>query len=122
MAFFTIKREKAPFVFTPQFAAILQGEGSKEYVEFEELACSAYLLLRKKANLLISLFLLMLPSQVPELKVASDVEYMREQLRLELSETEAKQHFKVKIKECLNCITQQLMEALHNVKHRSGKK
>src|SRR3546814_172896 len=55
-----IKRERAPFVFTPAFAAVLGGEGSTLFKRFEQLACDAFNVLRKHQDLLLTLFSLML--------------------------------------------------------------
>ena len=67
-----IKRERAPFVFTPSFVAILDGQSSPLYQEFERMACDALNILRKKKNatMLISLFSLMLRSVGSGLQVA----------------------------------------------------
>ena len=61
-----VKRETAPFVFTPQFAAVFGGKGSVKYERFVRVCCQAYLALRKHGQLIVSLFRLMLPSSLPE--------------------------------------------------------
>ena len=53
---FGFEREKAPFVFTPQYAHILGGKGAPAYVLFEETCCLAYNIVRRNANLFINLF------------------------------------------------------------------
>jgi phosphatidylinositol-4,5-bisphosphate 3-kinase len=53
---FGFDREKAPFVFTPQFAHVLGGKGSPLYAQFEETACRAYNIVRKNSGLFINLF------------------------------------------------------------------
>ena len=50
------KREKAPFVFTPQFCHILGGRESQTFNEFVEICQKAYNCIRKNAHLFISLF------------------------------------------------------------------
>lgn len=78
------KRERAPFVFTPAFAAVLGGTESPMYRyvgvvlviftfyfyrEFERLACDAFNILRKNSSLLVTLFSLMVSCGIPELQV-----------------------------------------------------
>ena len=53
-----IKRETAPFVLTPEFAYVMGGEQSETFKEFSLVCCKAFNILRKKANLFITLFLL----------------------------------------------------------------
>lgn len=48
-----------------------------------ELCGKAYLYLRRHANLIISLFSMMLSSGMPELQSADDVEYLRKTLMVE---------------------------------------
>lgn len=61
-----IKRERAPFVFTPDFAFVIGGKGSPNFQRFEHLCCTAYNIVRKHANLFINLFelvkIIILPS------------------------------------------------------------
>jgi phosphatidylinositol-4,5-bisphosphate 3-kinase catalytic subunit alpha/beta/delta len=55
---FGIEREKAPFVFTPQFAHILGGKGSPSYDLFVSSCCEAYNIVRHNADIFINLFLM----------------------------------------------------------------
>jgi len=75
-----IKRERAPFVFTPAFAAVLGGEGSPTYQKFEELAVMAFNVLRKNSSLLVTLFSLMVSCGIPELQREEDIAYLRDNL------------------------------------------
>lgn len=43
--------------------------GASVYIRFQELCGRAYLALRRHANLLITLFIMMLPTGIPELQV-----------------------------------------------------
>ena len=82
--------ERAPFVFTPAFAAILGGPGSEMYRydksspisggtrnhrymhacrRFEEMCVEAFLILRRNSSLLVTLFSLMVSCGIPELQV-----------------------------------------------------
>jgi hypothetical protein len=50
------EREKAPFVFTPQYAHILGNKGSPMYSLFEETCSKAYNIVRRNSDLFINLF------------------------------------------------------------------
>jgi len=51
---FGFKRERAPFVFTPDFAYVMGGKDSKDFNRFVELFCKSYNILRRHANLFIN--------------------------------------------------------------------
>lgn len=51
-----IKRERAPFIFTPQFAHVMGSKGSETYKIFEQTCAAAYNIIRKQARLFIVLF------------------------------------------------------------------
>jgi len=46
-------------------------------VSFKQLCENAYMLLRKKGNLLISLFVMMVSTGIPELKSVSDLKHLQ---------------------------------------------
>ena len=52
------KRETAPFVLTPEMVYVmtLGNEKNEGFQRYTELCCKAYNILRKKANIFISLF------------------------------------------------------------------
>lgn len=52
-------RERAPFTFTPEFAYVLGGRQSPLFAQFVELACDAFVVLRRYANDLIALLAIM---------------------------------------------------------------
>jgi phosphatidylinositol kinase/protein kinase (PI-3 family) len=62
-----IRRERAPFVFTPAMAAVLDGRGSELFERFVEVCCKAFNVLRQNCTLLCSLLSLMIPCGIPEL-------------------------------------------------------
>lgn len=53
---FGFRRERAPFVFTPQYAAVLGGQRAELYQSFVDVACTAYNILRKHSTMFINLF------------------------------------------------------------------
>jgi len=108
-----IKREKAPFVFTPAFAEVLGGVNGKWFKEFEVLACRCLLILRKNAGLIITLFSLMLSCGIPELKVESDIDYLKERLMLDLEEDEVEKEFRKVILKSMGTKTTRANDAIH---------
>jgi phosphatidylinositol-4,5-bisphosphate 3-kinase len=91
---FGVKRERAPFVFTPDFAYVMGGKGSEMYKQFEkvlrpmpiasltqhvdidtlfQLCCDVYLELRTQAGQYYTLFSLMLSTGLPELQSMQDL-------------------------------------------------
>ena len=51
-----IKRERAPFVLTPEFVYVMGKEDGEHFQLFVHLCCTAYNVLRRHAHLFISLF------------------------------------------------------------------
>ncbi len=87
------------------------------YNEFVRLACKAYNILRKNGNLLITLFTLMLNCGIQELSDVSDIYYLRDMLRLDLSDAEADAHFQKTISECLSSRATLINDAAHMLMH-----
>jgi len=112
-----VRRERAPFVFTPAMAYILGGSSSALFKEFEQLCCRAYNVLRKQSNLLINLFSLMLQCGIPELETDADIFWLREKLLIGSSDEEASKYFITKIHEALTTRTVQLNDAVHILVH-----
>jgi phosphatidylinositol-4,5-bisphosphate 3-kinase len=111
------KRERAPFVFTPAFAAVLDKPGSPLYERFLELACNAYNTLRRQADHLITLFYLMLSCGIPELRREEDIFYLRDKLLIGSTDEEASIHLKKQIDVSLKTKATQLNDAFHLIKH-----
>ncbi|XP_074797271.1 phosphatidylinositol 4,5-bisphosphate 3-kinase catalytic subunit alpha isoform-like isoform X2 [Natator depressus] len=104
---FGYKRERVPFVLTQDFLLVIskgvpECTKTKEFERFQEMCYTAYLAIRHHANLLISLFSLMLSSGLPELQSFDDIAYLRKTLALDKSEPEALEYF-----------TKQMNEAHH---------
>ncbi|KAG9392596.1 Phosphatidylinositol 3- and 4-kinase [Carpediemonas membranifera] len=118
---FGFRRERAPFVFTPDFGYVIYGDegmSSSNYKKFEELCCAAYQTLRDNKDLFIHIFLLMLSTGIPELQVKSDIEYMRERLLLDLSDEDAQADLRRQIVKCAKTRSAQVNNAVHILKHR----
>jgi phosphatidylinositol-4,5-bisphosphate 3-kinase catalytic subunit alpha/beta/delta len=131
---FGINRERSPFVFTPEMAQVVQekfqrvkeqktndheeiSEFFTPMTEFESMCVKAFNILRTHSNLLINLFVLMIPATMPELTDPLDVKYLQDHLHLELTEHEAADRFMKEISQCLSTFSRQVDNFLHNVKH-----
>lgn len=112
-----IKREKAPFVLTPEFAFAMGGIDSDRFKYFCRLCCRAYNLVRRKANLLLNLFAMMLSTGIPELRSDEDLLYLQDALCQELSDEEAAELFMELIEESLNSKATELNFFFHILAH-----
>lgn len=70
MKFAGIKRERAPFVLTPEFAFVITGgqdkpETSRAFQHFVQLACTAYNLVRQNASKVCCFFFFFVVFDVP---------------------------------------------------------
>ena len=93
-----MKREKTPFVFTPEMAHVFGG--------------------RRHLHLLVSLLLLMIPAEMPELRDRDDISYIVEVSTLEKSDEEAAASFDALIIECMNNTFKRIDNTLHIWKHK----
>ncbi|XP_064610271.1 phosphatidylinositol 4,5-bisphosphate 3-kinase catalytic subunit delta isoform-like [Liolophura sinensis] len=101
---FGVKRERVPFVLTNHFVYVITKGHSQQHQHFERFRkyCEqAYLILRKKNHLLITLFMLMLSTGIPQLTCVQDIDYIRVALALNMTETQAIKHFREKFNEAL---------------------
>ncbi|KAL7864769.1 hypothetical protein AOLI_G00161890 [Acnodon oligacanthus] len=102
-SFLGVSRERVPFVLTPDFLYVMgrvKGESSLYFRKFKDTCIQAYLSLRCRSRLLLTLFSLMLLTGIPELSAAQDLRYLRNALQEEQSEVEARQHFLQQIDLC----------------------
>lgn len=85
---------------------------------FQQLCGKAYLMLRRHANLLITLFIMMLSTGIPELQSIDDVGYLRKTLQVEKTEKEALEYFQNQFFEAYGgAWTTKLDWFFHSVKH-----
>ncbi|RWS28858.1 Phosphatidylinositol-4:5-bisphosphate 3-kinase catalytic subunit alpha-like isoform [Leptotrombidium deliense] len=120
---FGINRERVPFVLTDDFLYVISKghenpQKSKEFEDFTKLCGEAYLCLRKHANLLITLFTMMLSTGIPELQSIDDIGYLRKTLQVEKSEEEAIKYFNSQFYEAYGgAWTTKIDWFFHSVKH-----
>ena len=51
-----VRRERAPFVLTPEFANVMGSQGSETFNQFIQLCCDGYNIIRRHGNVFINLF------------------------------------------------------------------
>eukprot|EP00605_Chrysophyceae_sp_TOSAG23-4_P001770 GSChrysophyteH1.ASY1.ANO1.1958.1 assembled CDS len=112
-----INRERSAFVFTPEMAEVPLPEYMTPMTEFESKCVNAFNILRSHSNLLINLFVLMIPACMPELIRTGDVNYLRDHLHLELNDHDAADKFMKEIAQSLSTFSRQFDNFIHNVKH-----
>eukprot|EP00771_Trimastix_marina_P000407 gnl/Trimastix_PCT/1425.p1 GENE.gnl/Trimastix_PCT/1425~~gnl/Trimastix_PCT/1425.p1 ORF type:complete len:1749 (-),score=539.23 gnl/Trimastix_PCT/1425:182-5428(-) len=111
------KRERAPFVFTPDFAHILGGPKGRMFDVFKELCARAYNILRKHAHMFINLFCMMLSTGIPELRREEDISYLQRQFSVESTSEQAAQKIQNLITVSLKTKTTQLNNMIHIMAH-----
>ena len=114
---FGIQRERAKFVFTPDFAFVLGGVESATFTKFVSLCCQAYNILRKNADKFINLMAMMLSTGIPELREPEDINYLRNTLCLDLGDEEAAESFIKQISSSLGCKTTMINNMIHILAH-----
>ncbi|KAF1334642.1 Phosphatidyl inositol kinase, partial [Globisporangium splendens] len=112
-----VKRERAPFVFTPSMLDVIGGKSSDNYEIFKKLVCDAFRVLRAHSNLLITLLVLALTCGIPEFASSEHIKWVHKTLMIELSDEEAEKRFKKLIKVALNTKTTQINDAIHLMAH-----
>jgi phosphatidylinositol-4,5-bisphosphate 3-kinase len=114
---FGIARERAKFVFTPDFAYVMGGADSLQFQQFVSLCCQAYNILRKHASKIIVLLAMMLSTGIPELRSPNDIDYVRNTLCLDLEEEDAAASFCRELSASLGCKTTIINNIIHILAH-----
>jgi hypothetical protein len=100
--FGAFRRDRAPFVLTPEFVFAMGGRQSPNFDRFCDMACRAFNIVRHNAHVLIALFSMMVSTGIPELQSIDDLDYLREALVLDRTDDEAATLFRELIHESLN--------------------
>lgn len=114
---FGFKRETAPFIFTPMYAHMMGGPSSPIYAHFVEIACQAYNVIRRQTNMLITLFMLMLSTGIPELQRAEDIMWLKSVLLQDKADDHASKHYREQIGEALTNKRTLINDYIHIVAH-----
>jgi phosphatidylinositol-4,5-bisphosphate 3-kinase len=109
-----MKREDGSFHCSPACAHTI-GEG-EERRQFEELAIKAIEILRKNSKLLITLFLLMLGTGIPELREPENILYIKKKLYMDMTSEQAAAAFEQLIRESIASTVTKLNNFCHNWK------
>lgn len=117
-----IKRERAPFVFTPSMAHVLGTEEGEPYRMFLDLATRAFEVLRRHHDLLVTLFMLMLSCGIPELTEAQQIAWVPQKLALDKTESEARSELLDLIHKALHTKATQYNDYFHILKHANNSK
>jgi len=124
------KRERCKLVFTQTMKQVIDADPTnpsrrssrgktKLYKEFEDNCGHAFRIMREKYRLLISLFLLMVPANMPELLKVSDIDYLVKMLLLHLNESAAKDAVITEIHKSIKDNFRKLDDLAHYIKHAS---
>jgi hypothetical protein len=65
----------------------------------------------------MNLFLLVTPAAMPELLEREDIQYLKEMLSAELSDSQADKKFRKEIKMSLSTVSRRFDNWIHNMKH-----
>jgi len=114
---FGLLRERTAFVLTPEMAVAMGGEGSDGYEQFLQLSCQALQVLRRRADELINLLLLMLPSGMPELRSRDDIGFVSEMLALGRTDEEASLMFRQEASKGLKDFMKRVDNQMHILAH-----
>eukprot|EP01127_Copromyxa_protea_P008788 TRINITY_DN2020_c0_g1_i6.p1 TRINITY_DN2020_c0_g1~~TRINITY_DN2020_c0_g1_i6.p1 ORF type:complete len:638 (-),score=92.32 TRINITY_DN2020_c0_g1_i6:16-1929(-) len=79
---FGIKRERVPFVFTPDWAYVMGGKSGPYYNLFVTQCMQAHQILRKHSQLFLNLLSMMVISGMPELSSKEDIMYVVDTLNV----------------------------------------
>jgi phosphatidylinositol-4,5-bisphosphate 3-kinase len=78
--FGAFRRDRAPFVLTPEFVFAMGGKESSNFERFCDMACKAFNVVRSNARVFIALFSMMVSTGIPELQVRVCVHCARSHL------------------------------------------
>jgi len=117
---FGIKRERSPFVFSPQMKFAIDA-GAKKcalYDEFLVWCAEAYNVLRSRSRVLLVLFALMVSAGLPELCVESDISYFKNMLNLRYEPKKAASHVHKQIASALKDKARLMDNHIHLTVHK----
>ncbi|XP_066921593.1 phosphatidylinositol 3-kinase catalytic subunit type 3-like isoform X2 [Clytia hemisphaerica] len=104
-----------PMKLSKEMVEGMGGTTSEYYQQFRKLCFTAFLHLRRYANLFLNLFSLMVDASIPDIALEPDkaVKKVQDKFRLDLSDEEAVQYLQALIDESVNAVFASLTEQLH---------
>lgn len=118
---FILGRDPKPFApmmkLCKEMVEGMGGASSPNYVQFKQYCFTAYITLRKSANLILNLFSLMVDANIPDIRVEPDkaVLKVKERFHLEMTEEEAIRHFDELIINSVNAIFGAVIDRIHDL-------
>jgi hypothetical protein len=120
MMFGAYKRERAPFVLTPEFVFVMGDTKSPRYARFVDLCLKGYNSLRRHTYLFIRLFKMMLSAGLPQFTDLGELSYLYKSLSLGFSEQGAADKFAKLIDESRKTTTTLVNNFFHNLATGGG--
>ncbi|CAB0037128.1 unnamed protein product [Trichogramma brassicae] len=104
-----------PMKLSKEMVEAMGGVGSEHYYGFQKQCYTAFLYLRRHANLILNLFSLMVDASVPDIALEPDktVKKVQDKLRLDLSDEEAVHYVQNLIDLSVSAVMPALVEQLH---------
>lgn len=105
----------APMKLNKEMVEGMGGLNSEHYHEFRKQCYTAFLHLRRHANVILNLFSLMVDASVPDIALEPDkaVKKVEDNLKLRMSDEEAVQHFQMLLDLSISAVMPALVEHLH---------
>ncbi|XP_058461571.1 phosphatidylinositol 3-kinase catalytic subunit type 3 isoform X2 [Malaya genurostris] len=106
-----------PMKLSKEMVEAMGGIYSEHYHEFRKLCYTAFLHLRRHANVMLNLFGLMVDASIPDIALEPDkaVKKVEDNLRLDLSDEEAVQHLQNLLDLSITAVMPALVEQIHKL-------
>ncbi|CAH0552655.1 unnamed protein product [Brassicogethes aeneus] len=106
-----------PMKLTKEMVEAMGGVNSEHYQTFRKLCYTAFLHLRRHANLMLNLFSLMVDASVPDIALEPDkaVRKVQDKLRLDLGDEEAVHYIQNLIEQSVTAVTAVIVEQIHKI-------
>lgn len=117
-----IKREKAPFFFTPDMKQVMVEYDAlmsqQSYNEFLEAEAAAYNIVRRQGSMFIVMIKMLVATGIEELTQLDDIEWLVNALQLYKTKEAAGDFIKVKTQQAVTCKMTQINNFAHIIMHR----
>ena len=119
---FGIKREKAPFFFTPDMKQVMIEYdvlmNQHTYSEFLEAEVAAYNIVRRQGSMFIVMIKMLVATGIEELTQLDDIEWLINALQLYKTKEAAGDFIKVKTQQAVTCKMTQINNFAHIIMHK----